>query len=151
MNVKSDHYWSSTTDAEITSRAWYVYFGSGYKGFHDKSYYYFYVWCVRDIFWEDNFERARYEHLPICRKPMDLTIFIPETRPHPSYPPLYVLPEPGGIKRFPWPLLIKPDRTFNKIIQGLLGDGKPFRAEVIAKEIKSPLGPGGQGLMLDYL
>ena len=50
MNVKSDHYWSSTTDAEITSRAWYVYFGSGYKGFHDKSYYYFYVWCVRDIF-----------------------------------------------------------------------------------------------------
>jgi len=50
MNVKSDHYWSSTTDAEITSRAWYVYFGSGYEGFHDKSYYYFYVWCVRDIF-----------------------------------------------------------------------------------------------------
>ena len=30
-------------------------------------------------------------------------------------------------------MLIKPDRTFNEIIQGLLGDGKPFRTEVIEK------------------
>jgi hypothetical protein len=42
-------------------------------------------------------------------------------------------------------LLIKPDRTFNEIIQGFFGDGKPFRAEVIAQEIKSSLGPAYQG------
>ncbi len=54
------------------------------------------------------------------------------TRPCPAYPPLCVLPKPGGITRFPRLLLIKPDRTFNEIIQGLFGDGKPFRAEMIA-------------------
>jgi len=47
-------------------------------------------------------------------------------------------------------LLIKPGRTFSEIIQGLLGDAKPFRAEVIAEKIKSPLGPGYQGLMLGF-
>ncbi len=76
---------------------------------------------------------------------------LPETRPCPSYPALCVLPEPGGTRRFPRPLLIKPDRTFNEIIQGLLGDGKPFRAEVIAQEIESSLGFAYQGLMLYYL
>lgn len=44
---------------------------------------------------------ARYEHLPIYKKAMDLTVNIPETRPCTSYPALYVLPEPGGIGRFP--------------------------------------------------
>jgi len=33
-----------------------------------------------------------------------------------------------------WPLLIKPDRTFNEIIQALLSDGKFFRAEEIAQK-----------------
>jgi len=32
-----------------------------------------------------------------------------------------------------------------------LGDGKPFRAEMIAQKIKSSLGPAYQGLMLGYL
>ena len=63
------------------------------------------------------------------------------TRRAPSVPSFHVFPETlgGG------PLLIKPDRTFNEIIQSLLGDGKPFRAEVIAKKIKSSLGPAYQG------
>ena len=76
---------------------------------------------------------------------------IPETRPCPSYPALCILPKPGGATRFPRPLLIKPDRTFNEIIQGLSGDGKPFRVEAIAQKIKSFLGPAYQGLMLYYL
>jgi len=91
---------------------------------------------------------ARYEHLPIYKKAINLTIYIAETRPCPSYPALCVLPEPGGTERFPRPLLIKPVRTFNEIIQGLLGDGKPFRAKVIAQKIKSSLGPAYKGLML---
>lgn len=57
---------------------------------------------------------------------------LPETRSCPPYPALCVLPEPGGTARFPRPLLVKPGRMFNEIIQGLLGDGKPCRAEVIA-------------------
>ena len=60
---------------------------------------------------------------------MDLKVYIPESRPLP----------------------IKPDRTFNEIIQGLLGDGKPFRAEVIAQKIKSTFGSAYQGLMQGFL
>jgi len=52
---------------------------------------------------------------------------IHETRPCPSDPAFHVLPKPGGTTRFTRPLLIKPDCTFNEIIQGLLGDAKPFR------------------------
>ncbi len=79
---------------------------------------------------------------------MFLTVHIPETRPCPSYPALCVLPEPGGATRSPpRPLLIKPDRTLNEIIQGLLGDGKAFRAEMIAQKIKSSLGPAHQCLI----
>jgi len=63
---------------------------------------------------------------PIYQEGPDLTIYIPEPRPGPSYPPLNVLPKPGGITRFPRPLLIKPDCTFNEIIQGLMGDAKPI-------------------------
>ena len=91
---------------------------------------------------------ARYEHsadLQECHGSHDLD---PETRPCTSYPALYVLPKPGGTTRLPRPLLIKPDCTLNEIIQGLFGDGKPFRAEVIAQEIKSSLGPAYQRLML---
>ena len=82
---------------------------------------------------------------------MDLKVYIPKSRPCPSYPPLPVLPKPGGTTRFPRLLLIKPDRTFNEIIQGLLGDGKPFRAEVIAQKIKSTFGSAYQGLMQGFL
>ena len=80
----------------------------------------------------------------------DFTGYIPQTRPCPSYPPLDVLSEPGGTTRVPRLLLIKPDRTLNEIIQGLSGDGKPFRAEVIAQKIESSLGPAYKGLMLYY-
>jgi len=65
---------------------------------------------------------------------------ISEKCPCPSDPPLYILLAPDGIT--------KPDCTFNEIIQGLLGDGKPFWAEVIAQKIKSSLGPAYQRLML---
>jgi len=92
-----------------------------------------------------------FEYLSINLKAIDLTINIHETRPCPSYPPFCVLPEPGGATRFPRPLLIKPDCTFNEIIQGLLGDVKSFRAEVIAQKIESPLGLPYQRLMLQYL
>ena len=68
------------------------------------------------------------------KRPMSHTINISETRPCPPHPRLCVLPKPGGATGFPRPLLIKPDRTFNEIIQGLLSDGKPFRAEVTAQE-----------------
>ena len=81
-------------------------------------------------------------------RPMDFRVYIPEIRAHLS--PLYVLPKPGGTIRFPRPLLIKPGRTFNEIIQGLMGDAKPFRAEMIAQKIKSSLGPAYQELMLYY-
>jgi len=70
--------------------------------------------------------------------------------PVPTYPSLYVLPKPGGTTRFPRPLLIKPDCTFHEVIQGHLGDCRPFRAEVIA-QIKSSLGSAYQGLMLSFL
>ena len=73
--------------------------------------------------------------------------FYPESRPHQSCPPLYVLPKLIGTTRFPRPLLIKPDRTFNEIIQGFFGDGKPFKVEVIAQKIKSTFGSANQGLM----
>jgi hypothetical protein len=69
---------------------------------------------------------------------MALTVNIP----HPLYPPLHVLPKPVRTTRFLRPLLIKLGRTFKEIIQGLLGDGKPFRAEVIAQKIKFSLGIG---------
>ena len=42
-------------------------------------------------------------------------------------------------------MLIKPDHTLDEIIQGLFGDGKPFRAEVIAQKVKSSLGSAYQG------
>ena len=62
-----------------------------------------------------------------------------------------MFPKPGGTTRFPRPLLIKPDRTFNEIIQGLMGDTKPYRAEVIAQKIKPSIDFVYQGLMLDFL
>jgi len=46
FNVPSATYWSSTTDADDTSYAWRVYFGSGGVGVLEKSGKY-YVWCVR--------------------------------------------------------------------------------------------------------
>jgi len=79
---------------------------------------------------------AYYEHRTIYGKAMDPKVYIPETSPCPSYPALCVLSKPGGTTRFPRPLLIKPDHTFNEIIEGLLRDGKPFRAEVIAQEVE---------------
>jgi hypothetical protein len=48
-------------------------------------------------------------------------------------------------------LLIKPDHTFNEIMQGLLGDDKPFRYAMIAQEIKSSLGLSYLGPMQDFL
>jgi len=42
-------------------------------------------------------------------------------------------------------LLIKQGCTFKEVFQGLLGDGKPFRAEEIAPKIKSSLDLGYQG------
>jgi len=39
-------YWSSTTDARATSRAWYVYLYDGYVIYADKTNTY-YVWPVR--------------------------------------------------------------------------------------------------------
>ena len=70
-----------------------------------------------------------------------------EPGPQPTGPPCDVLPEPSCVG----PLLIKPASTCNEIIQGLLGDGKPFRAKVIAQKIKSSLGSGYQRLMLEHL
>ena len=54
-----------------------------------------------------------------------------DTTRHPRPPSFHVLSKPSCLlgRRL---LLIKLDCTFNEIIQGLLGDGKPFRAEVIA-------------------
>lgn len=45
-NAKSSYYWSSTTLANYTSLAWYVYFNDGFAYFNDKTNY-FYVRCVR--------------------------------------------------------------------------------------------------------
>jgi hypothetical protein len=44
--VQSDNYWSSTTLARYTYRAWVVNFNNGYVYHHDKNNTY-YVWCVR--------------------------------------------------------------------------------------------------------
>jgi hypothetical protein len=73
-----------------------------------------------------------------------------DTTMHPHPPEFHVLSKPPSLlgRRL---LLIKPDRTFNEIMQGLLGDGKPFGAEVIAQKIESSFGPTYQGLMLSYL
>ncbi len=73
-----------------------------------------------------------------------------DTTMHPRPPSFHILSKPPGLlgRRL---LLIKPDRTFNEIIQGLFRDGKAFRAEVIAQKIKSSAGPGDQGLMQGFL
>ncbi|NQU64333.1 MAG: DUF1566 domain-containing protein [SAR324 cluster bacterium] len=42
----SSYYWASTTYASGTSNAWYVYFGSGYVDYDNKTSY-GYVRCVR--------------------------------------------------------------------------------------------------------
>ena len=46
INVQSGYYWSSTTNVNDSSYAWYVYFNDGNVYGDDKSDYY-YVWCVR--------------------------------------------------------------------------------------------------------
>lgn len=45
-NVQSAFYWSSTTNVDDTSDAWYVGFYNGFMGSHVKSFS-SYVWCVR--------------------------------------------------------------------------------------------------------
>jgi len=72
---------------------------------------------------------------------------------HPSDPPLPILPtalrtlRAGWNHKVPPALAHKAGLHVNEIIQGLLGDGKTFRAEVIAQKIESSLGPAHQGLM----
>ncbi|EDN65658.1 Protein of unknown function DUF1566 [Beggiatoa sp. PS] len=44
--VQSGYYWTATTRAFVTTRAWYVYLKSGYVGTYDKTNT-FYVWPVR--------------------------------------------------------------------------------------------------------
>jgi hypothetical protein len=44
--VQSNYYWSSTTYANGTGSAWYVYLGDGYVYYDDKTYS-VYVWPVR--------------------------------------------------------------------------------------------------------
>jgi hypothetical protein len=46
-NVQSSYYWSSTTNASLTTNAWGVGFYDGYMNSNDKSLSN-YVWCVRD-------------------------------------------------------------------------------------------------------
>jgi len=46
-NVASHLYWSSTTHAGGTTDAWFVAFRHGYVGNNDKTYYSYYVRCVR--------------------------------------------------------------------------------------------------------
>jgi hypothetical protein len=46
QNIASNNYWSSTTNASISSFAWVVNFDYGYDYYNDKSYSYF-VRCVR--------------------------------------------------------------------------------------------------------
>jgi hypothetical protein len=46
-NVQSDRYWSSTTSADITSDAWYVYMSDGLMASNTKSLDYYSVWPVR--------------------------------------------------------------------------------------------------------
>ncbi|MGK5092003.1 DUF1566 domain-containing protein [Deltaproteobacteria bacterium TL4] len=46
LNTSSSNYWSSTTSADNTSDAWYVYFYYGYVNYYYKTYSY-YVRCVR--------------------------------------------------------------------------------------------------------
>ncbi|MBI5632222.1 MAG: DUF1566 domain-containing protein [Nitrospirae bacterium] len=45
-NVQSNYYWSSTTGADYTSKAWYVYMDSGYVYYSNESNNY-YAWPVR--------------------------------------------------------------------------------------------------------
>lgn len=47
VNVQSNVYWSSTTDAHYPEYAWLVDLSSGRVGRNDKSFDYYYVWCVR--------------------------------------------------------------------------------------------------------
>ena len=47
-NVRTTDYWSSTTHAVYTDRAWSVYMYCGYVDFNNKTNYSFYVWPVRD-------------------------------------------------------------------------------------------------------
>ena len=106
---------------------------------------------TRKVFGRTIYRRRGTSFSRFTRRPWTSRSRFPRPAPSPSYPALYVLPKPGGTTRLPRSLLIKPDCTFNEIIQGLLGDGKPFRAEMIAQKIKSSLGPAYQGLMLGYL
>jgi tetratricopeptide (TPR) repeat protein len=46
LGVQASYYWSSTTDAELTSFAWYAYLYYGYVDISDKTYFN-YVWPVR--------------------------------------------------------------------------------------------------------
>ena len=41
----------------------------------------------------------------------------------PPDPSPHVQPKPGGAARLPWLLLVKPDRTGNEILDGILGHG----------------------------
>jgi len=51
INVQSDYYWSSTSNAFNAVNAWSIHMYSGYVYFYDKTYtynyYYYYVWPVR--------------------------------------------------------------------------------------------------------
>jgi len=47
VDVISDKYWSSTTNAGNTDFAWNVYFGSGFSNYNSK-YNSYYVRCIRD-------------------------------------------------------------------------------------------------------
>jgi hypothetical protein len=46
---KKNNYWSSSTLAQSTNHAWNVDFNNGLVNYDDKSDYYYYVRCVREI------------------------------------------------------------------------------------------------------
>ena len=70
-----------------------------------------------------------------------------ESRACPPDPSPHVQPKPGGAARLPRLLLVKPDRTGDRILDGILGHGQPLRAEVITQEIETPLDPADAGLV----
>ncbi len=67
--------------------------------------------------------------------------------PYPPDPPPNVQPKPGGSASLPRLLLVKPDRTGDEILDGLLCERKLSGAEAVAEEVEAPLDAADEGLV----
>ncbi len=73
--------------------------------------------------------------------------FHPENPICPYQPLSDILPKLGGVAWLLTVLFVKPDRTFDELIDSCLGDRQPRSAKKVAKKIDPSLDPADKGVV----